>query len=158
MVLNPFLKLDSWSPGAGFNPINHIIKPNKGKSKHKKRFNTFLKKKRFNPVLGSIPLLPWNTLLKSAQYLVYSRRKYYCYDKNAKSFLVPFENGIFSIAPHLVIALPTLRKQKLSLIISLLCSWLLFCIALPIATAIVVALLRYYAFMRKMTVILSLSP
>ena len=65
---------------------------------------------------------------------------------------------LFSIAPHLVIALPTLRKQKLSLLISLLqflyefCSfgsWLLFCIAshiviaLPtIATAIGVALLR----------------
>ena len=34
--------------------------------------------------------------------------------------MVPFKNGLFSIAPHLVIALQTLRKQKLSLLISLL--------------------------------------
>ena len=74
MVLNlngiepTLLKLDSWSPGAGFIPIINIkcIKLDKGKKKLRekkkvfciqKTFNTFFKN-GFNPVLGSIPCLP----------------------------------------------------------------------------------------------------
>ena len=64
MVLKPhgieptFLKLDSWSLGAGFIPI---ITSNSMKKKikfmHTKRFNTF-SKNVYNPVLGSNPRIP----------------------------------------------------------------------------------------------------
>ena len=64
--------------------------------------------------------------------VLYSWRKYYCYQENAL-FLVPFKNGnianigLFSITPHLVIALPTLQQQTLSLLISLLHFFYKFC-------------------------------
>ena len=66
-----------------------------------------------------------------------SRRKYYCYHENAKngtlskwSFFLYFDSniGIFSIAPRLVIALPTLLLQKLAILISLLQFLCKFCI------------------------------
>ena len=77
MVLNPngieptFLKLDSWSPGAGFIPIitsnllNYIKKIEFKKEKKsvlclQKTFNAVFKN-GFNHVLGSIPRLPLNT-------------------------------------------------------------------------------------------------
>ena len=78
MVLNPngieptFLKLDSWSPGAGFIPIitSNIldyIKEKKNSRKKKKQFYAYKKtfnavsKNGFNLVLGSIPRLPVKT-------------------------------------------------------------------------------------------------
>ena len=72
MVLNPngieptFLKLDSWSPGAGLIPIItsnilNLIKKKEFKKKnsfmHTKTFNAVFKN-GFNPVLGSITRLP----------------------------------------------------------------------------------------------------
>ena len=62
----------------------------------------------------------------------YSRQKYYCYlPSKCKIIFVTvykwslfqycFRNiGLFSIDPHFVIALPTFRQQKLSVLISLL--------------------------------------
>ena len=68
MVLNPFLKLESWSLGADFNPIitSQCIKLDKGRKNvrnknnfiNTKRFNSFFLKNGFNPVLGSIQRPP----------------------------------------------------------------------------------------------------
>jgi hypothetical protein len=64
----------------------------------------------------------------------YSRRKYYCYQnqnaiKMRNNFGYPLKNvifqyydsniGLFSIAPHLVIALPTIAT---AIVVALLCS------------------------------------
>ena len=86
MVLNPsgneptFLKLDSWSPGAGFIPIitTQCIKLNKEKRilEEKKTvlciqktFNAVFKN-GFNPVLGSIPRLPKKYILLYVYFLI----------------------------------------------------------------------------------------
>ena len=81
-------------------------------------------------------------------------------------------NELLSIAPHLIITLPTLRQQKLSLLISLLnflycfffIYWVMasflycspYCIALPnFAIAIVVALFWLLKAVEKSTIIIS---
>ena len=47
-------------------------------------------------------------------------------------FFYPCKNGLFSIAPHLVVALPTLRQQQLSLLIAFLQFLYDFCSCCPL--------------------------
>ena len=48
-------------------------------------------------------------------YYIYSRRKYYCYHQNAKSFLLPFKNDIFSNIAIAILDFSLLLPIQLSL-------------------------------------------
>ena len=101
-------------------------------------FFMFYRQLTFAPLVDTDPtkfICPYKEIIFAFLFLtkmlihfnVYSRRKYYCYHLNTKYFFYDSNIGFFSIAPHLIIALPTLRSQKLSLLISLLQFMYYFC-------------------------------
>ena len=62
--------------------------------------------RKVNNIIFCYPYF-FKKIIEKAKF-IYSRQKYYCYHQNAKYFLLPFENGNFSIAQQIVIAYPTI--------------------------------------------------